>query len=86
MKSELKTRKLQELTHAYVNRDLRVNPEFQRGTKWSLPQKQALVDSLLRGYQIPLFYAHLREAPNIFTGGVNMTVWQIGRASCRERV
>jgi hypothetical protein len=77
MKSELKTRKLQELTHAYVNRDLRVNPEFQRGTKWSLPQKQALVDSLLRGYQIPLFYAHLREAPNIFTGGVNMTVWLV---------
>jgi len=70
MKSELKTHKLPELASAYANRDLRVNPEYQRGTKWSLPQKQALIDSLLRGYQIPLFYVHLKETPNVENGSV----------------
>ena len=45
MKSELKTYKLQELAGSCLNRDLRVNAEYQRGTKWSLSQKQALVDS-----------------------------------------
>ncbi len=50
MKSELKTRKLEELTNAWRNHDLRVNPEYQRGPKWSVPQQQSLIDSLLRGY------------------------------------
>jgi len=77
MKSELKTHNLQELANAYLSRDLRVNAEYQRGTKWSLPQKQSLIDSLLRGYQIPLFYVHLKETPNAFTGGVNTTVWLV---------
>ena len=29
----------------------------QRGTKWNLSQKQSLIDSLLSGYQVPLFPA-----------------------------
>ena len=66
MKSELKKRRLKDLADAYLQRDLRVNPEYQRGTVWNLPQKQALIDSLLRGYQIPLFYVHLKQSPNTF--------------------
>src|SRR6266567_8689972 len=77
MKSEIKTHKLSELANAYLNGDLRVNREYQRGTKWRLPQKQALIDSLLRGYQIPLVYVHIKETPNTFTGGVNATVWLV---------
>jgi hypothetical protein len=79
MKSELKKKKLQELAEAYFGprRDLRVNPEYQRGTVWGPAQKQGLIDSLLRGYQIPLFYVHLEDSVNRFTGGVNTTAWLV---------
>lgn len=75
MKTELKTRSLQSLADARLANDLRPKPEYQRGTVWKLPQKQGLIDSLLRGYQIPLFFVHLEEKPNIFTGGVGTTAW-----------
>ncbi len=75
MKSELKTRSLQNLADAYSSDELRVNKEYQRGTKWSLPQKQGLIDSLLRDYQIPLFYVHLESRMNEYTRGVEMTAW-----------
>lgn len=37
--------------------------------------KQGLIDSLLRGYQIPLFYVHLEERQNNDTGEVEKTAW-----------
>lgn len=40
-----------------------VNPEYQRGVVWTLSQKRKLVDSVLRGYPIPLLYLHrIRQA------------------------
>lgn len=75
MKSELKTRTLQNLADARLANELRVNEEYQRGTKWSLSQKQGLIDSLLRGYQIPLFYVHLEAKTNNFTGEIQTTAW-----------
>jgi 5-methylcytosine-specific restriction endonuclease McrA len=77
MKSELKARSLQKLADAYLGDELRVNKEYQRGTKWSLAQKQGLIDSLLRGYQIPLFYVHLEARTNNYTGGVEKTAWLV---------
>lgn len=77
MKSELKTRLLQSLADAYAGHELRVKPEYQRGTVWKLPQKQGLIDSLLRGYQIPLFYVHLEARPNHYTGEVEKTAWLV---------
>lgn len=35
-----------------------VNPEYQRGIVWTAAQKKKLVDSVLRGYPIPLIYLH----------------------------
>lgn len=35
-----------------------VNPEYQRGVVWTLAQKKRLIDSVLRGYPIPLIYFH----------------------------
>jgi hypothetical protein len=61
MKSELKTRSLKDLSAAYVAKELRVNPEYQRGLQWGMAQKQGLIDSLLRGYQIPIFLAFKQE-------------------------
>lgn len=75
MKTELKKRSLQSLANARLANELRPKPEYQRGTVWKLPQKQGLIDSLLRGYQIPLFYVHLEERSNNYTGGVEKTAW-----------
>ena len=75
MKTELKTRTLQRLADARLANELRPKPEYQRGTVWKLPQKQGLIDSLLRGYQIPLFYVHLEERANNYTGEVEKTAW-----------
>jgi hypothetical protein len=76
MRSEIKNHLLKSLAGAY-RKDLRVNPEYQRGTKWSLPQKQSLIDSLLRGYALPLFYVHLQERQNTFTGTSEKTAWLV---------
>lgn len=35
-----------------------VNPEYQRGSVWTPSLKKKLVDSVLRGYPIPLIYLH----------------------------
>lgn len=35
-----------------------VNAEYQRGVVWTTTQKKKLVDSVLRGYPIPLIYFH----------------------------
>ena len=45
----LKLRQLQMLV---------VNAEYQRGVVWTLAQKKKLVDSVLRGYPLPLIYFH----------------------------
>jgi hypothetical protein len=37
---------------------LTANPEYQRGEVWTPAQKKRLVDSVLRGYPIPLIYLH----------------------------
>jgi 5-methylcytosine-specific restriction endonuclease McrA len=74
MKSELKQRTLQNLANVYSRYELRINEEYQRGAyKWSRAQKQGLIDSLLRGYQIPLFYVHLLQKLNKFTDSVETT-------------
>jgi Protein of unknown function DUF262/HNH endonuclease len=40
------------------NQMLKANPEYQRGIVWSLAQKKKLIDSLMRGYPLPLIYLH----------------------------
>src|SRR5690606_15187262 len=37
-------------------------PQYQRTAVWQLTKKKLLIDSILRGYDIPKFY--LRETPN----------------------
>jgi hypothetical protein len=52
---DLKVRDVLELKSQQM---LVVNPEYQRGSVWNLSQKKKLVDSVLRGYPIPLIYFH----------------------------
>ena len=75
MKSELKTQSLKNLSAADVAKELRVNPEYQRGLQWGLAQRQGLIDSLLRGYQIPILYIHLETRTNNYTQAIETTAW-----------
>jgi uncharacterized protein with ParB-like and HNH nuclease domain len=54
MKMTPQTKTVQELLELRVNNMLAVNPEYQRGAVWSVGQKKKLIDSVLRGYPIPL--------------------------------
>lgn len=76
MKSETKKHPLHKFAAAYGTHDVRVRPEYQRGTVWKLPQKQGLIDSLLRGYQIPLIYVHLEQRAKLY-GGTETTAWLV---------
>lgn len=40
---------------------LTVNPEYQRGAVWNEAQQKKLVDSVLRGYPLPLIYLHHKK-------------------------
>src|SRR5882724_12505920 len=52
-----------ELLELRRNNMLTANPEYQRGKVWTPAQKKRLVDSVLRGYPIPLIYLHhIRQA------------------------
>jgi len=74
MKSELKPRLLQNLVSAYPA-SLKPNPEYQRGLTWTIPQRQGLIDSILRGYQLPIFYVHLDQDIDLFTQSVQTKAW-----------
>ena len=40
------------------------NPEYQRGEVWTRDQQMKMIDSVLRGYQLPLIYLHDIERIN----------------------
>ena len=61
MKTEPHTWTIRELIDEHSKGQLKPNPEYQRGSVWKPHQKQMLVDSILRGYHIPVFYFHVRE-------------------------
>ena len=58
METQIETWTIEKLVELKQSGMLSVNPEYQRAAVWSLSQKKKLVDSILRGYPIPLFYLH----------------------------
>jgi Protein of unknown function DUF262 len=59
MKIRHQTLKLSDLTK--IRERIHLNPAWQRGPVWSRPKQALLVDSILRGYDVPMIY--LRETP-----------------------
>lgn len=47
-----------DLIELYKNKMLTANPEYQRGVVWGGKQKKKLIDSVFRGYPLPLIYLH----------------------------
>ena len=49
-------RKVMEIVGLWTTRNAYVNDEYQRGDAWSPVQKRRLIDSVFRGYALPMFY------------------------------
>lgn len=47
-----------ELIDLRKNSMLAANPEYQRGEVWNRTQQKRLIDSVLRGYPLPVIYLH----------------------------
>src|SRR5437870_7227469 len=73
MKSTPATNRLEELANAYSEKHLTINPEYQRGATWNVRQQRALIDSILRGFVLPIFYVHLVTIRNVFTDSETVT-------------
>jgi hypothetical protein len=58
MQMEREQYAIRDVLELFRNGMLRANPEYQRGTVWSKAQKKKLIDSVLRGYPLPLIYLH----------------------------
>lgn len=58
MQATQQTKTIQELIDLKKVGMLSANPEYQRGAVWSQTQKRKLIDSVMRGYPLPLIYLH----------------------------
>lgn len=58
MKATPEHRKIKDLVALYKEGMLKANPEYQRGIVWSQSQRKKLIDSVLRGYPLPMIYLH----------------------------
>jgi hypothetical protein len=58
MQAEPDQKSVHDLVDLHRQGMLKANPEYQRGIVWSPTQKKKLIDSVLRGYPIPLIYLH----------------------------
>lgn len=61
MESKLETRTVEELVELSKAGVAKVNPEYQRGEVWNLDQQKRLVDSVMRGYKLPVIYLHYKN-------------------------
>ncbi len=62
MKSDQKPMTVEKLLQLHAEDMLKANPEYQRGRVWSQDNKRKLIDSIFRGYPLPLFYLHQVES------------------------
>jgi Protein of unknown function DUF262/HNH endonuclease len=58
MKYRPETKTVHDLLQLKAANMLYPNPEYQRAAVWTPAQKKRLIDSVFRGYPIPLFYLH----------------------------
>ena len=58
MKTTLNFLSAKELVELRKNDMAKPNPEYQRGVVWTRDQQMKLIDSVMRGYQLPIIYLH----------------------------
>lgn len=72
LKSEVMS--VKNLLELKRNSMLLVNAEYQRGAVWSEAQQKKLIDSVMRGYPLPLIYLHhkIREVAGMRNEGLEI--------------
>jgi len=60
MKAEPHSETIADLVALHQEGMLRANPEYQRGVVWSETQRKKLIDSVFRGYPLPVIYLHYK--------------------------
>lgn len=58
MKTKQDHKPIKELVDLFTGNFMIVNSEYQRGVVWTDAQQKRLIDSLMRGYTLPLIYLH----------------------------
>ena len=58
MNISFETISVEDLLQLKANNMLTVNAEYQRGAVWGKSQQKRLIDSVMRGYPLPLIYLH----------------------------
>ena len=58
MKAQQELVTVRDLVDLRKNDMVKANPEYQRGVVWSRDQQMKLIDSVMRGYQLPIIYLH----------------------------
>lgn len=58
MKTTTDVRTVKELVDLRKHDMAKPNPEYQRGVVWTQDQQMKLIDSVMRGYQLPVIYLH----------------------------
>jgi hypothetical protein len=50
-----------DLVHLYNNKQLNLNPGFQRNSVWNLKDRTKLIESIIRNYPVPAIFLYRRE-------------------------
>ena len=61
MKTEQARKPIKDLVDLYKSGMMFANPEYQRGVVWDEAQQKRLIDSLFRGFTLPLIYLHEKK-------------------------
>ena len=61
MKTSQDQKPIKHLVQLFKSGMMIANPEYQRGVVWTEAQQKRLIDSLFRGYKLPLLYLHERK-------------------------
>lgn len=64
MKCQTTELEIETLVRRIRDKDMDLQPDFQRGEIWPVPKKKKLIDSILRGWRIPPIHV-VRNAHNI---------------------
>ena len=52
---------IHDLVHLYNNRQLNLNPGFQRNSVWTTKDRAKLIESVIRNYPVPAIFLYRRE-------------------------
>ena len=61
MKTSQGGKSIKDLVELFKSGMMIANPEYQRGVVWNEAQQKRLIDSLFRGFTLPLIYLHERK-------------------------